>query len=77
MPLLGVRKRKMPPKTNHVDQFKLAFDLKAMAAVIARMERNEEIYGQFMSNEELRALALELMMKKVYEHFQTETEPAA
>ena len=54
-------------RTNSIDQFKLAFDPKGMAAVLARMERNEKISNQFMSNEELRALALDLMMKQVYD----------
>ena len=60
-------------RTNSIDQFKLAFDPKGMAAVIARMERNEKISNQFISNEELRIMALELMMNEVYEHFQDET----
>ncbi|HMP57769.1 MAG TPA: DEAD/DEAH box helicase family protein [Gemmatales bacterium] len=59
-------------RNNTPEQFKLAFDPKAMAALIARLERNEDISGQLMSNEELRAAALELMMQKVYEHFQAE-----
>lgn len=64
-------------RTNTPEQFKLTFDPKGMAAVIARMERNENISGQFMSNEQLRAVALELMMKQVYTHFQEGTSPAA
>lgn len=53
-------------RTNAEDQFKLVFDPKALDAVVARMERNEEIANTFMTNEELRAFALELMMKEVY-----------
>ena len=64
-------------RSNSIDQFKLAFDPKGMAAVIARMERNEKISNQFMSNEELRALALDLMMNQVYEHFQGEARSDA
>lgn len=64
-------------RTNTPEQFKLAFDPKGMAAVIARMERNENISNQFMSNEQLRAVALELMMQRVYTHFQQGTPPAA
>lgn len=56
-------------RNNTIDQFKLAFDPKGMAAVLSRMERNENIANQFMSNEQLRAVALELMMQQVYEHF--------
>ena len=63
-------------RSNTVDQFKLAFDPKGMQAVLSRMDRNENISNQFMSNEQLRALALELMMQQVYEHFQ-DAPPAA
>ncbi len=63
-------------RNNKIDQFKLAFDPKGMQAVLARMERNENISNQFMGNEQLRALALELMMQQVYQHFQ-ERPPAA
>ena len=64
-------------RTNTVDQFKLAFDPKGMQAVLSRMDRNENISNQFMSNEQLRAMALELMMQQVYEHFQEKRPPAA
>jgi hypothetical protein len=37
-----------------------------LEAVIARMERNEAIANTFMTNEELRAVALQLMMREVY-----------
>jgi hypothetical protein len=53
------------------------FDPKGIAAVIARMERNEGISSQLMSNEELRGTALELMMQQVYTHFREGTQPAA
>ncbi len=57
-------------RNNTIDQFRLAFDPKGMAAFLSRMDRNESITNQFMANEELRETALELMMKQVYEHFQ-------
>ncbi len=64
-------------RSNPIEQFKLAFDPKGMAAVVERMERNEDISSQFLSNEELRAVALELMMRQVYGHFQQQTGGAA
>ncbi len=64
-------------KSNTMEQFKLAFDPKGMQAVLARMDRNEGISNQFMSNEQLRVLALELMMQQVYQHFQEGAQPAA
>ena len=57
-------------RNNSLPQFKLAFDPKGLAAVLARMERNGTISNQFMSNEQLRTVALELMMQQVYHHFQ-------
>ena len=61
-------------RNNSLPQFKLAFDPKGLAAVLARLEPNEHISNQFMSNEQLRALALELMMQQVYQHFQVVPE---
>jgi type I restriction enzyme R subunit len=57
-------------RSNTIEQFKYAFDPKAMEAFVARMERNEGISSQFVSNEQLRDVAMEWMMKKVFEHFQ-------
>jgi type I restriction enzyme R subunit len=64
-------------RSNTMDQFKPAFDPKGMQSVLSRMERNETISSQFMSNEQLRALALELMRQQVYQHFQKGDAPAA
>jgi type I restriction enzyme R subunit len=57
-------------RNNTISQFKLTFDPKGLAAVLSRMERNEHISNQFMANEQLREVALELMMQQVYQHFQ-------
>jgi type I restriction enzyme, R subunit len=62
-------------RNNSLPQFKLAFDPKGLAAVLARMERNEHISDQFMSSEQLRTLAPELMMQQVYQHFQQTGSP--
>lgn len=62
-------------RSNAEDQFKLVFDPKALAAVLARMERNETIANTFMTNEELREVALELMMQEVYGRLREETQP--
>lgn len=64
-------------RNNTIEQFKLAFDPQGMEAVLSRMERNETIANQFMSNEQLRAVALELMMQQVYEHFTNQSPEAA
>lgn len=56
-------------RNNTMDQFRYAFDPKAMAAFLGRIERNQEISTQFMSNEELRKVALDWMMKQVFTHF--------
>src|SRR5205807_2314350 len=54
-------------RNNSQDQFKLVFDPKALDAVVARMERNEPIANTFMTDERVRAVALELMGQQVYE----------
>ena len=63
-------------RNNTPEQFKLAFDPKAMAALITRLERNENISGQLLSNEELRAAAMAMMMQNVYEYFQSNMKPS-
>jgi hypothetical protein len=61
-------------RTNAEDQFKLVFDPKALATVLARMERNEAIANTFMTNEQLREVALELMMQEVYGRLRENTQ---
>lgn len=61
-------------RINAEDQFKLVFDPKALAAVLARMERNEAIGNTFMTNEQLREVALELMMQEVYDRLREDTQ---
>jgi type I restriction enzyme, R subunit len=63
------------PASGEIAKLQLAFDPKGLAAVLARMERNETISNQFMSNEQLRTVALELMMQQVYQHFQEDQSP--
>lgn len=58
-------------KTNTIENFKLAFDPKAIEAFVARLERNENISSQFMANEELRNVAMEWMMKKVFDQLRS------
>lgn len=54
-------------RNNTLENFKHAFDEKAFDAFLQRMERNEKISGQFTSNEEFRNIALQWMLKKVYQ----------
>jgi len=42
-----------------------------MEAVLQRIQRNEKISSQLMSNEELRAFAVNWMMAKAFKHFQS------
>jgi hypothetical protein len=53
-------------RTNSEDQFKLVFDPKAQAAVPARVERNEAIANTLLTDERIRAVALDLMMRAVF-----------
>jgi hypothetical protein len=62
-------------RSNAEDQFKLVFDPKALAAVVARLERNEAIANTFMTNEQLREVALELMMQEVYGKLREKAQP--
>ena len=62
-------------RSNTLDQFRYAFDPKAMAAFVSRMERNDAISSQFMENEQLRNVAMEWMMKRVFQQFQEGTAP--
>ena len=54
-------------RNNTMDNFKHAFDEKALNALIARMERNDAVASEMMSNEDLRAMAFGMMMKEVWE----------
>ncbi|HET6576342.1 MAG TPA: hypothetical protein VFG68_22265 [Fimbriiglobus sp.] len=38
-----------------------------MDAVVARLEQNEKVAGLLLTNAEVRAVALELMMQDVYQ----------
>lgn len=50
-----------------MEQFRLVFDPTALAAIVARVERNEDVSNTILSNEELRALLLQLMGQKVFD----------
>ncbi len=54
-------------RENDLEQFKLAFDPKALAALVDRVERNEGISSQLMSNEGMRAVVLTWMRQQVFE----------
>jgi type I restriction enzyme, R subunit len=59
-------------RNNPIENFKLEFDPKVMEAVIARIERNENIASKFLNDEDLRTVAMRLMMQEVYRRLQTE-----
>ena len=54
-------------RSNSIDNFRHAFDPKAMGAVIGRTERNEAISSQFMSNPEFREIVLDAMLREFYD----------
>jgi type I restriction enzyme R subunit len=62
-------------RTNPIDNFKLEFNPKVMEAVVSRIERNENIATTFLTNEDLREVAIQLMMEEVYQRLQA-AEPA-
>lgn len=57
-------------KNNDLEQFGFAFDPKAMATFMDRMERNENIANVFMENEDVRKVILDWMKNRVYEELQ-------
>jgi len=63
-------------RENDLEQFKFAFDPKAMEALLSRVERNDSISSQLMSNEGMRAVVLSWMRQQVFEASKG-TTPAA
>ena len=59
-------------KSNPIENFKLEFDPKVMAAVVSRIERNENIASKFLTDEDLRSVAIQMMMAEVYKRLQAE-----
>ena len=57
-------------QNNTIEQFKYAFDPKAISALLSRIEKNEKISSQVMGNEDMRALVLNWMMHRVFHEFQ-------
>lgn len=57
------------------ENFKLEFDPKVMEAVVNRIERNENIASKFLTDEDLRAVAIKLMMQEVYNRLRSD-QPA-
>lgn len=54
-------------RANPIDQFRFAFDPKAMDALVSRVERNGEVAGLLLTNAEACGVALEMMMLDVYQ----------
>lgn len=63
-------------RTNTMGNFRHAFNPAAMDAVISRMERNDNLTEQFMSNEELRGMMLDAMMREFYQRVRGSAPPA-
>jgi type I restriction enzyme R subunit len=63
-------------RSNPIENFKLEFDPKVMEAVVGRIERNENIASQFLTNEQLREVAVQMMMQEVYKRLQSSTAGA-
>jgi type I restriction enzyme R subunit len=63
-------------RANPIEQFRFAFDPKAMDALVSRVERNAEVAGLLLTNAEARAVALDLMMQDVYARLRQSDEPA-
>lgn len=61
-------------QTNTIDQYKYAFEPKALEAFITRMQRNQGISSQFMNNPEFRALVMDWMMQELFNRSQSSPE---
>jgi type I restriction enzyme R subunit len=61
-------------QNNPIENFKLEFDPKVMQAVVNRIERNENIASKFLTEEDLREAAIQMMMKEVYERLKEKPE---
>lgn len=61
-------------QNNSIENFKLEFDPKVMQAVVNRIERNENIASKFLTEEDLREAAIQMMMKEVYERLKDKPE---
>jgi hypothetical protein len=59
-------------RSNTLDNFRHAFEPAAIDAVLNRNQRNGEITGLFMANEELRKMMLDAMMLDYYKRARTE-----
>ncbi len=64
-------------RNNPMENFKLEFNPKVMGAVVNRIERNENIATVFLTNEDLREVAMQLMMQEVYGRLQEEPAGAS
>jgi type I restriction enzyme R subunit len=53
-------------RSNPIEAFKLVFHPAALAAFLARKERNAGVSEQFMSNAEFRAAATDHLMREVW-----------
>ena len=61
-------------RSNPLDNFKHAFDPAAMSAVVNRMERNESIATEFMSNPEFRSVVMDAMMREFWQKARSSTD---
>ena len=59
-------------RNNPIENFKLEFDPKVMQAVVSRIERNENIASKFFTDEEMRAVVIQMMAAEVYKRLQAE-----
>lgn len=62
-------------RANPIDNFKHAFDPKAMEAFLHRLERNGELTSRFMSDREFRELVLAAMAREFYERARGDAPP--
>ncbi len=73
--LIQDEKLKVQAKANKIDTFKYAFEDMFLNKLIDRMDQNQDIFDKIIENKSFGNLVKELMLKKVYDKINEESQP--
>ncbi len=73
--LIQDEKLKVQAKANKIDTFKYAFEDMFLNKLIHRMDQNQDIFDKIIENKSFGNLVKELMLKKVYDKINEESQP--
>jgi len=65
---------KTQAKANAKENFKYGFDDKFLTTLIARMDKNEDLFKRIMDNREFRDIVKDYLLNKLYDRFKDEKE---